>query len=48
VGTPVRLMRYENEGHDLRQPRHLFLRDLHDVAWMQRHVNGIKSEQNPD
>ena len=41
-GTPVRLIRYPGEGHDLRQPAHLRLRDSQDVAWMQRYLRGIR------
>ena len=40
TGTPVRYIRYPGEGHDLRQPAHLQLRDAEDVAWMERYVRG--------
>jgi dipeptidyl aminopeptidase/acylaminoacyl peptidase len=42
-GTPARLIRYPGEAHDLQQPRHLWIRDTQDVAWMQRYVLGIRS-----
>lgn len=35
-GTPVRLVRYPNEGHDFTQPQHLRLRDTLDVEWFAR------------
>lgn len=41
-GTIVRYIRYPDEGHDLRQPQHIRLRDSQDVAWMQRFVRGIR------
>ncbi len=44
-GTPARLIRYPGESHDLRQPRHLQMRDLQDVAWMQWFVRGIEPEE---
>jgi dipeptidyl aminopeptidase/acylaminoacyl peptidase len=40
VGTPVRLVRYPDEGHDLAQPVHVRLRDTLDVAWMNRWLRG--------
>ena len=40
TGTPVRYIRYPGEGHDLRQPAHLQLRDAEDVTWMERFVRG--------
>ncbi|HET8644553.1 MAG TPA: prolyl oligopeptidase family serine peptidase, partial [Vicinamibacteria bacterium] len=42
-GTPARLIVYPGEGHDLRQPAHLRLRDMEDVAWMERWVRGAGS-----
>lgn len=41
-GGTARLIRYPGEGHDLRQPAHLRLRDRQDVAWMQWFVRGIR------
>jgi dipeptidyl aminopeptidase/acylaminoacyl peptidase len=35
-GTPVRLVRYPNEEHDLTQPKHIELRDTLDVEWFNR------------
>ena len=46
-GHTARLIRYLGEGHDLQQPRHLRLRDLEDVAWMQRYVRGIRAIEMP-
>jgi dipeptidyl aminopeptidase/acylaminoacyl peptidase len=42
-GTPARLIRYPDEPHDLQQPRHLWIRDTQDIAWMQWFVRGIGS-----
>ncbi|HEX5760428.1 MAG TPA: S9 family peptidase [Thermoanaerobaculia bacterium] len=42
-GTPARLIRYPDEGHDLHQPRHLRIRDAEDVAWMERWVRGVRA-----
>ena len=35
-GVEARLLRYPDEGHDLRQPRHIRLRDTEDAAWFRR------------
>jgi dipeptidyl aminopeptidase/acylaminoacyl peptidase len=37
-GVEARLLRYGDEGHDLRQPRHVQIRDSEDAAWMRRFV----------
>ncbi|HEX8170533.1 MAG TPA: S9 family peptidase [Thermoanaerobaculia bacterium] len=42
-GTKSRLIRYPGEGHDLRQPAHLRLRDRQDVAWIEWFVRGVKT-----
>jgi dipeptidyl aminopeptidase/acylaminoacyl peptidase len=38
-GTPVRLVRYPNEGHDFAQPQHIRLRDELDIDWFSRWLN---------
>lgn len=39
-GTPVRFVRYRNEGHDLAQPQHMRLRDMLDINWFARWLHG--------
>jgi dipeptidyl aminopeptidase/acylaminoacyl peptidase len=41
AGTPTRLIRYSSEPHDFQQPRSLRIRDVEDLAWMQRFVRGV-------
>jgi dipeptidyl aminopeptidase/acylaminoacyl peptidase len=40
-GRTARLIRYPGEGHSLRQPQHIRIRDSQDVEWMQRFIRGI-------
>lgn len=40
AGTIARYIRYPGEGHDLYEPQHIRLRDMQDVAWMERFVRG--------
>jgi hypothetical protein len=43
-GKTTRYLRYADEGHDLRQPPHIRIRDAQDIAWMQRYVRAIKGD----
>src|SRR5262249_44825886 len=45
-GTMTRLIRYPDEPHDFRQPRHIRIKDSQDVAWMQRFVCGVKDPES--
>jgi dipeptidyl aminopeptidase/acylaminoacyl peptidase len=45
-GTIARFIRYPGEPHDLQQPKHVRIRDVQDIAWMQRFVRGIRSPES--
>lgn len=45
AGTVARYIRYPGEGHDLYEPQHIRLRDMQDVAWMERFVKGVRSSR---
>jgi len=41
-GVPTRFIRFPREPHGLREPRHIRLRDVEEIAWMQKYINGIE------
>ena len=41
-GTPTRFIRFPREGHGIREPRHLRVRMVNEIAWMQKYIHGIE------
>jgi dipeptidyl aminopeptidase/acylaminoacyl peptidase len=46
-GVTTRFLRFPREPHGFREPRHQRIRDVEEIAWMQKHINGVewKSER---
>jgi len=41
-GTPTRFIRFPRQGHGIREPRHLRVRMVEEIAWMQKYIHGIE------
>jgi dipeptidyl aminopeptidase/acylaminoacyl peptidase len=41
-GVPVRFLRFPREPHGFREPHHQRIRDVEEIAWMQKHINGVE------
>jgi dipeptidyl aminopeptidase/acylaminoacyl peptidase len=42
--APVRYIRFPREPHGFREPRHQRIRDIEEIRWMQKHVQGLDWE----
>ncbi len=40
--APVRYVRFPREPHGFREPRHQRRRDIEEIRWMQKYINGIE------
>jgi dipeptidyl aminopeptidase/acylaminoacyl peptidase len=40
-GVTVRFIRFPREGHGIREPRHIRIRDAEEIAWLMKHTLGI-------
>jgi dipeptidyl aminopeptidase/acylaminoacyl peptidase len=41
-GVPTRFIRFPREPHGFREPRHQRIKDVEEIAWMQKHINGAE------
>jgi dipeptidyl aminopeptidase/acylaminoacyl peptidase len=52
-GVPARFIRFPREPHGFREPRHQRLKDVEEIAWMQKYINGsewtsVRPEEKDD
>ena len=52
-GVPARFIRFPREPHGFREPRHQRLKDVEEIAWMQKYINGaewtsVRQEEKDD
>ena len=41
-GVPVRFIKFPRQGHGIREPRLARIADVEEVAWIERHVRGVR------
>ena len=42
--APVRYIKFPRQPHGIREPRHIRIKDIEEVRWMQKHVLGVDWE----
>jgi dipeptidyl aminopeptidase/acylaminoacyl peptidase len=49
-GVPVRFIRFPREPHGFREPHHVRIRDVEEIAWLMKYARGIdwKAPDRPD